>query len=81
MKKHIRIITAVSKLRAEIAERNAEADELEETLTSARTDIETLKGLMSKLESQAADKGLAVSDLHKAVDEFKPAARVKKTSK
>jgi chromosome segregation ATPase len=80
MRKHARIINAVSKLRTEIADRVAEASIVAGDLADRNAQIDFLKGRLSELESQAADRGLSVSDLHKAVDEIKAASPAKKTS-
>ena len=73
MKSHKATIKKASALRTAIADKVVEASKLETDLISLNGDIEALRSQMSEVESEAADAGLAVSDLHDALDEMRKA--------
>lgn len=64
---HKKLVAKAAEARKSIATERAKADKLQVQLDTVNEEIVKLSSELSEIEQDAADSGLAVSDLHTAV--------------
>jgi uncharacterized coiled-coil DUF342 family protein len=64
---HKKLVAKAAEARKAIATERAKADKLQTQLDTVNEEIVKLSSELSEIEQDAADSGLAVSDLHTAV--------------
>lgn len=73
MKTHKAIIAKASKLHADLEEKIEASLKADRQLAKLQDGIAAIRGEISEVESEAAEAGLAVSDLNEALDEMRKA--------
>lgn len=70
MKAHLKaFVTKAIAARKAIAAETLTAADLQSDLSASKTRLKHLRGELAEIETEAAQAGLSVSDLHDAVDE------------
>lgn len=70
MKAHLKpFITKALATRKAIADETLTAADLQSDLSASKTKLKHLRGDLAEIETDAAEAGLSVADLHAAVDE------------
>jgi len=67
-KAHQAFVKKATKLRKSIADETLVAADLQAYLSASKTKLKHLRGDLAEVETEAAEDGLSVADLHAAVD-------------